>query len=632
MATDKPIIDPTGEPLVKQLHYERLNQMFWAQQIFLLLATIQQLAQGFVRSGLIMAGVACLLFLSLWLVRQQRYQLSAAWMLGVMTSLSYYYLWVSDGLRDEAILGYPAILVIASIIGNRRIFIGLLVVMVVSLLVLGSANSLGWHETREASSDINVAIMLVLILITTAYCIRLLVNDISQLVTQLNEENQRRKESQAQVQALVNHDALTGLPNRMLAAEQFELMLRQSQRRGESVALLFIDLDNFKPINDSLGHAAGDEFLIQIAQRLVDEVRASDAVSRFGGDEFVVLMPDLPANESIASRADEVLQTLREPMMLLGHELTTTASIGIAMAPADGTEFATLLGNADMAMYESKRAGRDGIRYYNTSMNSDAQAQVKLISDMRKALQNKEFSLHFQPKIDLKSGLLCGCEVLLRWHHPTRGNVPPGEFITLAERSGLIVEIGMWVMQEATLALGRFDQQGIAGLSMAVNVSSLQFRRGNLDRVVEQAISDSGIEANRLEIEITESMLMEPGEEIDRTFSRLQTLGVTFSIDDFGTGYSNLGYLNKMKIGTLKIDRSFVSRLQLSSQDTAIVKAIIQMARSLNLVTVAEGAETKAEADLLTQLGCTHGQGYYWAKPMPEADFVAFALARKEKA
>jgi EAL domain-containing protein (putative c-di-GMP-specific phosphodiesterase class I) len=250
---------------------------------------------------------------------------------------------------------------------------------------------------------------------------------------------------------------------------------------------------------------------------------------------------------------------------------------------------------------------------------------------MRKALHKNEFSLHFQPKIDLKSSLLCGCEALLRWQHPTRGNVPPGEFIALAERSGLIVEIGMWVMQEATRALSRFDQQGIGGLSMAVNVSSLQFRRGNLDRVVEQAISDSCIEAHRLEIEITESMLMEPGEEIDRTFSRLQALGVTFSIDDFGTGYSNLGYLNKMKIGTLKIDRSFVSQLQLSSQDTAIVNSIIQMARSLNLVTVAEGAETKAEADLLTQLGCTQGQGFYWAKPMPEADFVAYALAKKEK-
>lgn len=615
-------------PLVKQLHYERLNQMFWALQIFLLVATVQRMALGQVASALALASAAALLFISLWLLRQQRYQLAASWMLGLMTSLCYYFLWVSDGLRDEAVLGYPAILVIASIIGNRRIFIGLLMVMVVSLLVLGSFNSLGWYETRMVESNVNVAILLVLILLITAYCIRLLINDIRHLVTQLNEENQRRRESQAQVEALVNHDSLTGLPNRMLASEQFALMLRQSQRKGLSVALLFIDLDNFKPINDSLGHSAGDDYLIQIAQRLVGEVRTSDAVSRFGGDEFVVLMPDLAVDESIISRADEVLQTLREPMMLQGHELTTTASIGIAIAPADGTDFATLLSKADMAMYESKRAGRDGIRYYNTSMNNDAQAQVKLISDLRKALQADEFSLHYQPKIDLKTGNLCGCEALLRWNHPTRGNIPPAEFIGLAERSGLIVDIGMWVMQQATQALSRFDTGGLSGLSMAVNVSSLQFRRGNLDRVVEQALTESGIEPHRLEIEITESMLMEPGEDIDHTFHRLQALGVTFSIDDFGTGYSNLGYLSKMKIGTLKIDRSFVSQLQLSPQDIAIVTAIIQMANSLNLATVAEGAETRAEAELLAELGCTQGQGYYWARPMPEDDFIKFALAR----
>ncbi|WP_127559189.1 putative bifunctional diguanylate cyclase/phosphodiesterase [Saccharospirillum alexandrii] len=615
-------------PLVRQLHHERLNQMFWALQIFLLVATVQSMALGRVSSALAMAVAAGLLFLSLWLVRQQHYQLAATWMLGLMTGLCYYFLWSSDGLRDEAVLGYPGILVVASIIGNRRIFIGLLAVMIGSLLVLGGVNSMGLHQTRPVENNINVAILLVLILLTTAYCIRLLVNDIRHLVTELNEENQRRRESQAQVEALVNHDSLTGLPNRMLAAEQFELMLRHSEREGQSVALLFIDLDNFKPINDSLGHGAGDEYLIQIAQRLVDEVRTSDAVSRFGGDEFVVLMPDLPPGESIISRADELLQTLREPMMLQGHELTTTASIGIAIAPADGTDFATLLSKADMAMYESKRAGRDGIRYYNTSMNNDAQAQVKLISDLRKALQSNELSLHYQPKVDLKTGKLCGCEALLRWQHPTRGNIPPIEFISLAERSGLIIEIGMWVMQQATGALSRFDAVGLPGLTMAVNVSSLQFKRGNLDRVVEQALTESGIEPHRLEIEITESMLMEPGEDIDHTFHRLQALGVTFSIDDFGTGYSNLGYLNKMKIGTLKIDRSFVSQLQLSPQDTAIVTAIIQMANSLNLTTVAEGAETQAEADLLARLGCTQGQGYFWARPMPEADFIKFALSR----
>ncbi|WP_051207917.1 putative bifunctional diguanylate cyclase/phosphodiesterase [Saccharospirillum impatiens] len=630
MATDENTNQSLEQlPLVKALHYERLSQMFWALQIFLLVATVQRMALGRVTAALALATTAALLFLSLWLLRQQRYQLAATWMLGLMMGLCYYFMWLSDGLRDEAVLGYPAILVIASIIGNRKIFIGLLVVMVVSLLVLGSFNSLGWYETRQVESNINVAILLVLILLITAYCIRLLINDIRRLMTQLNEENQRRRDSQAQVEALVNHDGLTGLPNRILAAEQFDLMLRHSQRQGQSVALLFIDLDNFKPINDSLGHSAGDEYLIQIARRLVDEVRTSDAVSRFGGDEFVVLMPDLPPDESIIGRADEVLQTLREPMLLQGHELSTTASIGIAIAPADGTDFATLLGKADMAMYESKRAGRDGIRYYNTSMNNDAQAQVKLISDLRKALQADEFSLHYQPKIDLKSGDLCGCEALLRWQHPTRGNIPPEEFIGLAERSGLIVEIGMWVVQQATAALSRFDAQGLPELTMAVNVSSLQFRRGNLDRVVEQALTESAIAPHRLEIEITESMLMEPGEDIDHTFHRLQALGVTFSIDDFGTGYSNLGYLNKMKIGTLKIDRSFVSQLQLSPQDTAIVTAIIQMANSLNLTTVAEGAETQAEAELLAKLGCTQGQGYYWAKPMPEEAFITFAQARQ---
>jgi len=623
MKTDRPENpDPTQSP--NHIQIRRLSQIFWALELLLMVALVQRLALNDISGVMVLLIAAILLIASTWLSHHNRVQLGAGWMLYLMTALVFYFLWAGEGVRDEAVLGYPAILVLSSIISTARVFISLLVVMVVSLLAIGLANTTGWYVNTTTGSHLNAAVILVMILMVTGYSIRLLINDIRRLVLELSDENRRHQESRDHIEKLVNHDALTGLPNRVLVEDRFQNMVHESRRSGAQVALVFIDLDNFKPINDSMGHSVGDDYLRTIASRLEQQLRMSDTVARFGGDEFVLLMGNMTDQDTIADRVQELLMSLRQPIWVEGHELTTTASIGIALAPQDAETFSDLLRMADMAMYESKGAGRNNLHFYNTTMNVDAQSHIRNIADLRRAIPGDQLSLYFQPKIDLKTGELAGAEALLRWRHPTRGFVPPSEFIPLAERSGLIIDIGNWVVEQACASLLRLDEHGFGGQSMAINVSALQFRRGDVQRVIVDAVRQSGISAKRLELEFTESMLVDGGTKLAAVLSELRAMGLTFSIDDFGTGYSNLGYLKELEVSTLKIDRSFVSRMHLREQDIAIVRAIIQMATSLKLSTVAEGVENVAERDLLAELGCTLGQGFYWSQPLPEAEFIRY--------
>ena len=432
-----------------------------------------------------------------------------------------------------------------------------------------------------------------------------------------------RKSAEAKIAFLAHHDTLTDLPNRLLLRDRMQQAIAHAERSGSRVALLFVDLDRFKAVNDSFGHPAGDALLRDTARRLEDCVRDSDTVSRHGGDEFLVVLTDLQDAEVPARVAAKAMEALAQPFRIDGHEVTLSASVGIAVFPDDGAGFDELLKKADIAMYHAKESGRNAFRFYTEHMNADAQQRLELHGLLRRALERNEFRLHYQPVVDLASGRVVGAEALLRWQSPERGLVAPGQFIAAAEHSGLIVPIGEWVLGEACAELARWHARGARELSMAVNISAIQFRRGDVEDTVRRALEASGVPPDALELELTESILIDGAEQVLATLRRLQALGVRLAIDDFGTGYSSLAYLKRFAVDKLKIDQSFVRDIVSDQDDAAIVRAVIQMAKSLNLNVLAEGVETEDVAAALRRMECDLVQGYFFGRPVPADEFRA---------
>lgn len=434
----------------------------------------------------------------------------------------------------------------------------------------------------------------------------------------------QRKAAEQQIEFLAYHDALTGLPNRLLLQDRFEQAKAHAARTDAKLALLFLDLDNFKNINDTMGHDAGDELLMQISTRLAACVRATDTISRQGGDEFLILLPDLPHADDAAPILTKIMAQLQVPFHALGKEISTSVSMGVTIFPQDGTSFDTLLKKADMAMYQAKTDGRNTYRYFDEAMNVEAVEHLFIRNGLRGAVERDEFVLHYQPQIDLRSGAVTGVEALIRWKLPKLGLTAPGRFISVAEESGLIVPIGDWVLREACRQAVAWRRAGMPAMTMAVNLSAVQFKRGNIEQSVVQALDETGFDASLLELELTESILIQNVDSTMAVISRLKAQGVKISIDDFGTGYSSLSYLKRIDIDKLKIDQSFVRDLATDPDDAAIVRAIIQMARSLNLRTLAEGVETREIAQLLREFECDEAQGFHFARPMPSDEMAAY--------
>lgn len=433
-----------------------------------------------------------------------------------------------------------------------------------------------------------------------------------------------RKLHEAQIDFLVNHDPLTGLPNRILAKDRFIQAMAFAERLDGKAALIFLDLDNFKSINDTLGHTAGDKLLKVVSLKLQECVREADTVSRQGGDEFVIILANIRASDNISLVVNKILAQISLPMSIDGQDLSISSSLGIAVYPDDGNDFDTLMKKADVAMYKAKEAGKNTACFYTYKMNIDAYERLSIRNGLQKALSNNELILHYQPQINLTSGKVIGAEALLRWVHPEQGMVAPSRFITIAEESGLIVPIGDWVLHEACRQVALWQQAGWADCLIAVNLSAVQFKRGNLEQSILNAISEANIEPTSLELELTESILIQDTEYVLAILQRLKALGVYLSIDDFGTGYSSLSYLKRFAVDKLKIDQSFIREMQHNPNDAAIVRAIIQMARSLNLKTIAEGVETESMANLLHLHHCDEAQGYFYAKPMPADEFFSY--------
>jgi diguanylate cyclase (GGDEF)-like protein/PAS domain S-box-containing protein len=418
------------------------------------------------------------------------------------------------------------------------------------------------------------------------------------------------------------HDFLSGLPNRMLLSDRISQAITSALRRVKKVGVLFLDLDGFKHINDSLGHPIGDKLLQSIAMRLVDCVRGSDTVSRQGDDEFIVLLSEMEESEDAAITARRILRTLAEPHVIDQHDLHVTASIGVSVYPDDGMDAETLIKNADTAMYQAKENGRQSYQFFKPAMNVRAVERQSIEESLRRALERNEFTLQYQPKIDLRTGQISGAEALIRWTHPTRGPVSPGQFIPVAEDSGLILPIGQWVLREACKQARAWADAGVPLGSMAVNISSMEFRDDDFLESVFAALRDTGVNPQSLELELTESVLMKRAESAASVLKTLRAEGVRIAVDDFGTGYSSLSYLRKFPIDALKIDQSFVRQITSTPDDTTIVTAIISMARSLKLRVVAEGVETQQELLFLKAHQCDEAQGYLFSRPVPPEQFA----------
>ncbi|RIX46174.1 MAG: EAL domain-containing protein [Rhodocyclales bacterium GT-UBC] len=439
---------------------------------------------------------------------------------------------------------------------------------------------------------------------------------------QLEAEIAERRQAENKLNYLAYHDPLTGLANRRCFIERLEQSLRESSVNGQLLAVLFIDLDQFKQVNDSLGHSVGDELLISVAARLSENVKLIDMLARLGGDEFICLMEGLHGQRDVAILAEEIIATFEHPFVIGGHELFLSTSVGISIYPGDGASVGDLMRNADTAMYRAKAVGRGQFHFYTPEMTRDAQERIQMENLLRRALENGEMSVKLQPQVDTRSGALVGAEALVRWDSPELGSVQPSRFIPLAEDSGAIVSLGNWVLRETCRQVMQWQESGFALPMVSVNLSVKQLERPGFIETLEQILAETGMEPSRLKLEITESVVMAVTDAFD-LLDRLHSLGVTLALDDFGTGYSSLSYLKMLPVQQLKIDQSFVVGIGSNPDDEAIIRTVMALARSLNFEVVAEGVETAAQAAFLAEQGCDQLQGFLHGKAVAPSEFLA---------
>ncbi len=618
---------PPGQSPSRLLRDRRLVQAVWASCIAIVASAIPDIGSERWRNlpplliGLAAMGAVLLL------VRSGRRTPAVALMLTSLMGMVGLLMWQNGGLRDTSLLAFPCLLVFAAMLGTRRLYVGLFVTMLALVTVILAVNLNGSHVNRVPPLSFNTLVDIVAVLFVTSLIAWLMASDMHAALDAVHAQNEQMAATQQRMEIMATHDALTSLPNRSLARDRFEQAAAAARRGEHSVAMLYLDLDNFKNVNDTLGHSSGDALLKQVSERLTSLLRTADTVARLGGDEFLLLVPEVSDGAAVAEIANKVVSGLMAPFDVIGMEIFAGCSLGITMFPADGTDFDSLLKKADIAMYRAKESGRNAFRFWDGEMNASVVEHVELLSAMRAALAHRDFTLSYQPQFDLRTGRLIGAEALIRWTHAQMGYISPARFIPLAERSGLIIPIGDWVLQEACAQAERWRAAGWTDLTISVNVSPVQFKRGSVEASVAQALEASGLPSTNLELELTESLLIQDSLSLAESLASLRRMGVRFAIDDFGTGYSNLAYLKRFEVERLKIDQTFVRRLTDDVQDQAIVRAIVQMAASLNLFTVAEGVEDGATLALLGDLGCQQGQGFHWSPAVPAAEFEKFLRA-----
>ena len=606
----------------QQWRAKRLSQISVLVAIALVLGSVSHVISGnWEVVGWLFVGVVCMLLCHM-LNHHGNTGSAKSLLLWSMTLVASGLMWSNQGLRSTDVLFFPVIMIVAGMLVRVRQFVALLISMVlfvVFITVATQAFGMRPHQVIPHSYDVMADVLLVLVV--GGYGVWVLVNDLQSVLSRLTDQVGLLGQAQEDVLRISMHDTLTGLPNRTFGRELVERALVEAQRRKMKVALMFVDLDHFKTINDSLGHTAGDDFLQQVSSRLQTAVRKSDIVMRHGGDEFVIALIDVSDVKDASKVAQGILSGMSAPFNLSGVEVASSCSVGVSIYPDDGLDFETLMRQVDMAVFQAKEAGRNAVSFYDKEMQDSLQTNLLLVASIRVALARREFVLHYQPVIDLPSGKLVGAEALIRWQHPEKGLLAPFFFITAAEKSGLIVEMGEWVLREACRQVSYWIKKGCEPFVISVNLSPVQFKRGNVEEMIESALLESELPASCLELEITESTLVQDVDKFMQSLQRIKSMGIKISIDDFGTGYSNLSYLQRFEVDKLKIDRSFVMQIMKGPQERALVAAIIQMAKSLNLTTNAEGIEEDDVRKELLALGCDLGQGYFFDRPLAPEKF-----------
>ena len=615
---------PPGQSASRVLRDRRLVQAIWAACIAIIASAVPDVwSKAWRNLPPLFIGLAAMAAV-LMLVRAERRHAAVTLMVTSLMGMVGLLMWQNGGLRDTSLITFPCLLVFTAMLGTRRLYFILFTTMMAVVATVLIANLEGWHVNRVPPLSINTFVDIVAVMFVTSVIAWLMASDMHTALDAVHAQNEQMAATQQRMEIMATHDALTGLPNRSLARDRFEQAAAAAHRSGHSVAMLYLDLDNFKNVNDTLGHSSGDALLKQVSERLSSLLRTADTVARLGGDEFLLLVPEIDDGASVAEIANKVVAGLMAPFEVIGMDIFAGCSLGVTLFPADGADFDSLLKKADIAMYRAKEAGRNGFRFWDGEMNASVVEHVELLSAMRAAMAHRDFTLSYQPQFDLRTGRLIGAEALIRWNHAQLGYISPARFIPLAERSGLIIPIGDWVLQEACAQAERWRAAGWTDLTISVNVSPVQFKRGSVETSVAQALAASGLPSANLELELTESLLIQDSLQLAESLASLRRMGVRFAIDDFGTGYSNLAYLKRFEVERLKIDQAFVRRLTDDVQDQAIVRAIVQMAASLNLFTVAEGVEDGATLALLGDLGCQQGQGFHWSPAVPAAEFAKF--------
>ncbi|MCF2949781.1 EAL domain-containing protein [Paraglaciecola aquimarina] len=603
---------------------KRLIQIFWACEITLAVLLAQRLLLNSFELSFIIFTTMCALSLVYLLAKRDKVNHASNLLLAILALILVALMWMHGGVHDEAVFGFPSLLIMAAMFGNKKSFIVLLTIFGLSIAANAVSNHLGWVTNYSPKVDLTSGFLFIFMLLLISYSIWVAAMDYRLLLDKLHKENTEVINSKKEIEEMLLHDILTGLPNRAMAEIVLTNALKKAARTHQKNYLMFIDLDNFKLINDALGHQAGDALLVEISTRLQTLLRKNDTVCRFAGDEFIIIFDTIDSQELMATISEKIIDIIKTPFYFNSNEFICGCSIGITVSPDDGSDFETLLRNADTAMYFSKANGGNNFHFFDQKMDNQGHDYLNLINDLRQAIKKQEFFLTYQPKVDLTNKKIIGAEALIRWQHPKKGVIYPDQFIPEAEKSGLINEIGEWVIKQACLACKDWITAGFKDFTVAVNVSSQQFKQDNIYQVVKTALNNAKLAGKHLELEMTESLLVENSHELKKLLQDISLLGVHLSIDDFGTGYSNLSYLKEFDIKTLKIDRSFVNDVENNGKNKALVKAIIQMAKGLELTTVGEGVENQQVAELLSDFTCDYGQGYLWSKPVRDKDFIKF--------
>ncbi|WP_206486067.1 bifunctional diguanylate cyclase/phosphodiesterase [Thalassotalea sp. G2M2-11] len=551
-------------------------------------------------------------------------------MLWSLTILVSYLAWHNIGLFDTALTALPAIILLALMLNAPLLSLPLIlfiIVIIFFLLYSHNNNYITLNITENHNYFVRATDITIIYLFTSVIFYRY-IQDIKRTMTKLQSNNHQLKQQLKRTEKLNNYDSLTLLPNERICAQHIVKQLDTLAIENKLLAFITLDLHNLRTINNSLGYDNGDQLLIALAKRLTSIIHEDESLYRFQGVEFILLKVS-KSHEQQQRFIEQIIQVLNQPFIINDYEVELIVSLGVAIAPFDGKDLASLRQKSHLALQQSSNKNTSSFQFYDQQMSAIAEHKYALIQSLKSAISQNKLALHYQAKVDLSTQHIIGAEALLRWHHDERGFISPEVFIPLAEESGIIVQMTKWLINQACQDCAQWHNQGLHHLTVAINLSPIDFRRGNLPNIVIQALQKHGLSPHYVELEITESIIIDDISHIQNQIHQLHSKGITFAIDDFGTGYSNLGYLNKFNVGTLKIDRSFVSKIVDSEHDYHIVKAIIKMSQSLGITNVAEGIEDQKTMELLQTQNCQIGQGYYWSKPLPNQEFISFASSWK---